>query len=90
MIEILLAALAIVSLGLFCASEPRRDYWTGGALMLIGLTLGTVAIIAWWDASRDSWALREQERPDRQLHLRRGAGAAHKVDAPDRGQQVRR
>lgn len=88
----LLTALAIVALGVFCASPPRGDVWTGAAFIVIGAVLGTVVLIAWWDASRASWELNtlgEQKRPDRQLHLRRGAGTTDQINAPDRGQQVR-
>lgn len=55
MIEILFASLLIIGLGMFVASAPRCDYWTGGALVVIGLVLGTVALVAWWDAARTLW-----------------------------------
>ncbi len=51
MIEILFVAVIIASLGFFLATEPRGDYWTGGALIAIGAALAVVVLVTWWGAA---------------------------------------
>ena len=50
MIELLLAAFAIILLGAHYFKEPQADYCTGVLLIVIGLVLGTMVLISTLEA----------------------------------------